>query len=317
MKVIAQVVAGLDVSKHGVDACVISGEVVSTMRHACMKELAHDLGRRGVDLAVLEPTGGYERPVIAALEEAGIAFALVNARFIRHFARAAGMLAKTDRLDARVLGEYARRMAPESRPQRDAMRQRLCALVRRRRQLVNMRKAELTRRQQADGQNIVDDVKLCIDFLGNRIKVIEANISALIESDPQLASAEELLRSMPGIGPVSAAALLAELPELGQLTRRKIAALVGLAPHARDSGAFKGRRTVWGGRADLRNTLHMGVIATLGGDNLFHETYRRLRGNGKPHKLATTAVLRKMIVQLNAMIRDQCPYKHTAIQHSC
>ena len=314
MKDIAQVVAGLDVSKHGVDACVISDGTVSTTGYSCMETLARDLARRGVDLAVLEPTGGYERPVIAALDEAGIAFAIVNARHIRHFARAAGMLAKTDRLDARVLGEYARRMAPESRPQRDAMRRRLCALVRRRRQLVDMRKAELCCRQQADGQNIVDDVELCIDFLTNRIEAVEDAIEALIESDPELASAEKLMRSMPGIGPVAAASLLAELPELGQLTRRKIAALVGLAPHARDSGAFGGRRTIWGGRADLRNTLHMGVIAAIRRDNPIQHVYRRLRGNGKPHKLATTAVLRKMIVQLNAMIRDQCPY---IPQHSC
>jgi transposase len=317
MKVITQTVAGLDVSRHGVDACVISGEIISTMKHDCMEELAHDLARRGVDMAVLEPTGGYERPVIAALEEAGIAFAIVNARHIRHFARAAGMLAKTDRLDARVLGEYARRMTPESRPRRDVVRRRLCALVRRRRQLVDMRKAELTRRQQADGEDIVEDIEICIAFFTNQIKTIEASIAALIEGDPTLARAEKLMRSMPGIGPVAAASLLAELPELGQLTRRKIAALVGLAPHARDSGAFRGRRTIWGGRADLRNTLHMGVIAAIRRDNPIQETYRRLRGNGKPHKLATTAVLRKMIVQLNAMIRDQCPYKHTTQQHSC
>lgn len=316
MKVITQTVAGLDVSKHGVDACVISGGIISTMKHGRMEDLARDLACRGVELAVLEPTGGYERPVIAALEEAGIAFALVNARHIRHFARAAGMLAKTDRLDARVLGEYARRMTPESRPQRGALRQRLCALVRRRRQLVDMRKAELTRRQQADGQDVVDGIEICIAFLSNQVKTIEANIATLIEGDPTLANAEKLLRSMPGISP-AAASLLAELPELGQFTRRKIAALVGLAPHARDSGAFRGRRTIWGGRADLRNTLHMGVIAAIRRDNPIQEVYRRLRGNGKPHKLATTAVLRKMIVQLNAMIRDQCPYRNKTAQHSC
>ena len=317
MKVITQVVAGLDVSKHGVDACVISGENISTMKHSCMEALARDLALRGVDLAVLEPTGGYERPVIAALEKAGLAFAVVNARHIRHFARAAGMLAKTDRLDARVLGEYAARMTPESRMRRDAGRQRLCALVRRRRQLVDMRKAELTRRQQADGQDIVDGIELCIAFLTNQIKTVEASIATLIEGDPALANAEKLVRSMPGIGPVAAASLLAELPELGQLTRRKIAALVGLAPQARDSGAFRGRRTIWGGRADLRNTLHMGAIAAIRRDNAIQQTYRRLRDNGKPHKLATTAVLRKMIVQLNAMIRDQCPYRNKTAQHSC
>ena len=317
MKMLARTVAGIDVSKHGVDACVISNETVSTMQHACMQALARDLARRGVDLAVLEPTGGYERPVAAALEAAGIAFAIVNARHIRHFARAAGMLAKTDRLDARMLAEYARRMTPVSRPRRDPQRRHLCALVRRRRQLVDMRKAELTRRQQADGQNIVEDVELCIAFLTKRIKTVEDAIAALIEGDARIANDEKLLRSMPGIGPVAASSLLAELPELGHLPRRKIAALVGLAPHARDSGAFRGRRTIWGGRAELRSTLHMGVIAAIRRDNPIQNAYRRLRNNGKPHKLATTAVLRKMIVQLNAMIRDQQPYFHTTTQHSC
>lgn len=311
MKGIAQTVAGLDVSKRGVDVCVITDGSIWTKEYVCMEALGRALGRHGVDLAVLEPTGGYERRVIAALEAAGIAFAIVNARHIRHFARAAGMLAKTDRLDARVLAEYARRMTPESRPQRNAERQRLCALVRRRRQLVDMRKAELTRRQQADGQDILADIERCIDFLNSRIKNAEAAIAALMKSVPELASAEQLLRSMPGIGPIAAAALLAELPELGRLTRRKIAAIVGLAPHARDSGAFKGRRTIWGGRAELRSTLHMGVIAAIRRENPLQTTYRKLRNNGKPHKLATTAVLRKMIVQLNAMIRDHAPYKTT------
>ena len=315
MKSIAQIVAGLDVSKQGVDACVLSDTDVSIMKHACPKTLARDLGHLGVELAVLEPTGGYERPVIAALEEAGIATATVNARHIRHFARAAGMLAKTDRLDAQVIAEYARRMTPEVRPRRSACRQHLCALVRRRRQQVDTRKAELTRRQQADAQDVLDDIELSIAFLTKRIETLDAAIATLIKDNSELAYANKLLRSMPGIGPVAAASLLAELPELGNLTRRKIAALVGLAPHARDSGAFKGRRTIWGGRADLRNTLYMGVIAAIRRDNPIHDAYHRLRNNGKPHKLATTAVLRKMIVQLNAMIRDQSPY--TTQQHSC
>jgi transposase len=310
MNIIAHVVAGLDVSKHGVDACVIAEGRTSTQYHDDMTELARDLAGRGVGLAVMEPTGGYERPVAAALEDAGIAVAIVNARHIRHFARAAGVLAKTDRLDARVLAEYARRMTPEPRPRRGAARQSLCDLVRRRRQLVDMRKAERTRRCQAADQDLAADIAACIAFLTRRIKAVEARIAALIEADPDLAAAEALMRSMPGIGPVAAASLLAELPELGRITRRKIAALVGLAPHARDSGAFRGRRTIWGGRADLRNTLHMGVVAAIRRDNPLGDAYRRLRENGKAHKTATTAVLRKMIVQLNAMIREQKPYAH-------
>ncbi len=317
MKRLARTVAGIDVSKHGADACVIAKGAASTMRYSCMEALARDLARRGVELAVLEPTGGYERPVMAALEAASIAYAVVNARHIRHFARAAGMLAKTDRLDARMLAEYARRMTPECRTGRNARRQHLCALVRRRRQLVDIRKAELTRRQQAAFEDVVEDIEACIAFHNQRIKAVEAAIAKLVEGDPQLAGDEKLLRSMPGIGPVSAAALLAELPELGQLTRRKIAALVGLAPYACDSGAFRGRRAISGGRAELRNTLHMGVIAAIRRNNPIRNAYRRLRDNGKPHKLATTAVLRKMIVQLNAMLRDQKPYTFSVQQHSC
>lgn len=311
MKTIAQSVAGLDVSKHSVDICIIADGLASAISGADMTALALDLRRRGVELAVLEPTGGYERPVIAALEDAGVPVAVVNARHIRHFARAAGMLAKTDRLDARALAEYALRMTPEVRPRRTAIRRRLCALVRRRRQLVAMRKAELTRRKQADDPNLLADIEDCIGFLRGRIKDAEARIAALVKGDTELADAENLMRSMTGIGPTAAASLLAELPELGQLNRRKIAALVGLAPHARDSGAFKGRRTIWGGRAELRNTLHMGVIAAIRHDGPFRDAYQRLRDKGKPHKLATTAILRKMIVQLNAMLRDHSTYNPT------
>lgn len=311
MKTIAQTVAGLDISKHGVDICIIADGFASTISGADMAALALDLRRRGVELAVLEPTGGYERPVIAALEDAGIPVAVVNARHIRYFARAAGILAKTDRLDARVLAQYALRMTPEVRPRRTAIRQRLCALVRRRRQLVDMRKAELTRRRQAYEADVLADIEDCIGFLGGRIKTIETRIAALVKSDQELAEGESMTRSMTGIGPVAAASLLAELPELGQSTRRKIAALVGLAPHARDSGAFKGRRTIWGGRADLRKTLHMCVIAAIRHDGPFRDAYQRLRDRGKPHKLATTAILRKMIVQLNAMLRDHSTYNPT------
>ncbi|MEQ8193354.1 MAG: IS110 family transposase [Rhodospirillales bacterium] len=310
MNSIAHVVAGLDVSKHGVDACVIAGGRTSTQYHDDRTELARYLAGRGVGLAVMEPTGGYERPVAAALEDAGIAVAIVNARHIRHFARAAGVLAKTDRLDARLIAEYARRMTPEPRPRRTPAGERLCALVRRRRQLVDMRKAELTRRRQAWTEDLRRDIERTVAFLTGEIRSLEKRIAALIEADPDLAAAETLMRSMPGIGPVAAASLLAELPELGRITRRKIAALVGLAPHARDSGAFRGRRTIWGGRAELRNTLHMGVVAAIRRDNPLADVYRRLRENGKAHKTATTAVLRKMIVQLNAMIRERKPYAH-------
>lgn len=308
---ISQRIAGLDVSKDRTEVCLLGeeGETRDSFEDASL--LANRLAREQVDLAVLEPTGGYERALVSALHQAGVPCAVVNARHVRHFARASGVLAKTDRLDARVLAEYGQRMRPEPTPPRPAIRQRLCDLVRRRRQLVDMRKAEQTRYRQAVEPDILEDIETAIGFLTQRIKAVEKRIHDLIVSDPDLQQPDRILRSMPGIGSVLAATLLAELPELGTISRRKIVALAGLAPLARDSGNFRGTRAIWGGRADLRSALHMGVIAAIRTSNPLREAYMKLRDRGKPHKVATTAVLRKMIVQLNAMIRDSGAYQHS------
>lgn len=309
MRSVSPTVAGIDISKASVDVCVLSASGQPWSRHETdLDALCSALRKRGVRLTVVEPTGGYERRVVAALEAAGLAVAMVNARQIREFARAAGLLAKTDRIDARVLAEYARRMEPAVRERRSASRERLSALVRRRRQLVEMRKVELIRKYQAGHDELLQAIEAHIGFLTQQVRSLEARIAEHIAVDRELAAADALLRSMPGIGPVAAASLLADLPELGRIDRRKIAALLGLAPFNRDSGSLRGRRKIWGGRADLRQSLHMGVIAAIRRDNAFRTTYRRLRDRGKPHKVATTAVLRKMIVQLNAIIRDRKPY---------
>ena len=302
-------VAGIDVSKVSVDVCVVADGRRWTAATADVVWLARELQQRRVRLAVVEPTGGYERRVVEALRAAGILVAVVNARQVRAFARAGGRLAKTDRLDARVLADYALRMSPEPTPAKSEACNRLCALVRRRRQLVDMRKAELTRRKQTEQADLGQDIDRLIAFMSAEIRDLEKRIAQQIQADHALARRADLLRSMPGIGPIAAASLLAELPELGQLPRRKIAALVGLAPFNRDSGACRGRRTIWGGRAELRHTLHMGVIAAIRSDNPIAAAYRRLRDNGKPHKVATVATLRKMIVQLNAIVRDKKPYQ--------
>ena len=311
MKRLPRSVAGIDVAKSRFDVCVLEQGASWSASSADPVWLADDLRQRGVELAVIEPTGGYERPLVEALQKAGVPFAIVNARLIREFARACGLLAKTDRLDARVLADYAARMTPTPRPRKSAARDRLCALVRRRRQLVEMRKAEMTRRKQTRQGDLAQDIERVIAFMTAEINRLERRIAQLIDQDRELARSAKLLRSMPGIGPIATASLLAELPELGQLSRRKIAALVGLAPFSRDSGAWRGRRRVWGGRADLRQALHMGVIAAIRRDNPIATAYRRLRDKGKPHKVASTAVLRKMIVQLNAILRTQKPYQTT------
>lgn len=306
---LAQAVAGIDVSKTSLDVCIVDGNTQWTKTTTDLAWLRRALQDRSVRLAVVEPTGGYERRVVDALQAAGIPVALVNPRRIREFARASGRLAKTDRVDACVLADYAARMAPVPRPPKPEAARRLCALVRRRRQVVEMRKAERTRRQQTPESDLAQDIDRAIAFMTGQIQSLEKRIADYIAANRELARNDALLRSMPGIGPVAAASLLAELPELGHLSRRKIAALVGLAPFSRDSGNFRGRRAIWGGRADLRQALHMGVIAAIRRDNPIANAYRTLRDNGKPHKVATVAILRKMIVQLNAIIRDQQPYK--------
>ena len=309
--------AGIDVSKRSLDVCVLSPEGHRSSTTADPAALARTLRRRQVALAVVEPSGSYERPVVAALHAAGVPVALVNARQIREFARASGQCAKTDRIDARLLAEYGARMTPRPTPPKTETRDRLCALARRRRQLVEMRKAERTRRHQAHQADLAQDIERSIAVLTTEIRSLERRIARHIAEDPELAHSAALLQSMPGIGLVATASLLAELPELGQLPRRKIAALVGLAPFSRDSGAMRGRRSIWGGRAELRHTLHMGVIAAIRHDNPIASAYRALRDKGKPHKVATIATLRRMMVQLNAIIRDQTPYSTTVHQHSC
>lgn len=317
MKSVAKNVAGIDVSRDRLDVCVLpagTGFPVATGKPAALVER---LRRAAVDLVVVEPTGGYERAVVRALDAAGIAVAVVNARQIRDFARASGMLAKTDRLDARILAEYGLRMAPEPRPRRAEAVQHLCDLVRRRRQLVEMRKGELTRRRQVETAVLADSLDRLIHTLNAEIKAVETLMREALQADPDLAAQVACLCSMPGIGLVSAATLIAEMPELGTLTRRQAAALAGLAPLNRDSGLWRGRRSIWGGRAALRSSLYMAALSASRATGPLQDFYRRLRDAGKPHKVAMTALLRKMIVQLNAMLRDQTMFIANSEKHSC
>lgn len=318
MMTIAPPVAGIDISKDTLDIFVTTtpARAWSVARiHA--GGLARELRDAGVALVVVEPTGGYERAVVGALRAQQLDVAVVNARQIREFARASGRLAKTDRIDAQVLADYARRMQPPVRTSKSEDREQLTAMVRRRRQLVAMRTAELTRAKQIEtahstSGDLAGDLADHIAYLSNRIKTIDTQIARHIANHDTLAQTNRLLRSMPGIGPVAAACLIAELPELGRVNRRAIAALVGLAPFNRDSATLRGKRSIWGGRADLRQTLYMGLIAITRGNTPLARAYRALRDSGKPHKLAATAVLRKMIVQLNAILREQKPYQHAS-----
>ena len=260
-------------------------------------------------LIVLEATGGLEVRLAAALAAAGLPVAVVNPRQVRSFARAMGRLAKTDRLDAKVIARFAEAVRPPVRPLPDETTRHLGALVARRRQLLEMLVAERNRRQAAD-RALHERIDAHLRWLEEALAEIEGDLDGAVRDSPVWRAKEELLRSVPGVGPVSARTLLAQLPELGSLTRRQVAALVGVAPFNRDSGKMRGRRTIWAGRAALRACLYMAAVAAARGSNpVIASFYRRLRLAGKPAKLALTACMRKLVVTLNAMLRTNTAWK--------
>lgn len=264
-------------------------------------------------LVALEATGGMEVRLAAALAAAGLPVAVVDPRRVRAFARATGRLAKTDRLDAAVIARFAEAVRPPVRPLPDEATRRLGALVARRRQPLEMPVAERDRRHAAEPlMHERIDAHLCWlgEALGEALAEIERDLDEAVREGSVWRAKEEPLRSVPGVGPVSARTLLAELPELGSLTRRQAAALVGVAPSGRDSGGTRGRRAVWGGRAALRACLYTAAVAAARGSNPaiagFHE---RLRLAGKPAKLALTACMRKLVVTLDAMLRTDTAWQ--------
>jgi transposase len=260
-------------------------------------------------LIVLEATGGMEVRLAAALAAAGLPVAVVNPRQVRAFARATGRLAKTDRLDAEAIARFAEAVRPPVRPLPDEATRRLGALVARRRQLLEMLVAERNRRHAADAL-MHERIDAHLRWLEEALAEIERELDGAVRGSAAWRAKEDLLRSVPGVGPVSARTLLAELPELGSLTRRQAAALVGVAPFSRDSGRMRGKRAIWGGRARLRACLYMAAVAAARGSNpAIAGFYRRLRLAGKPAKLALTACMRKLVVTLNAMLRANTAWK--------
>jgi transposase len=256
---------------------------------------------------VLEATGGYEAPVVAALTVARLPVVVINPRQARRFAESTGRLAKTDRLDAAVLAHFADAIRPEVRPLPDAQTQALAALVDRRRQLIAMRTAEQNRLELA-GPAVARDIRQHIVWLDRRIDRSEQELAAAIAASPVWQAKDDLLRSAPGIGPAVSRTLLGELPELGALPGRRIAALVGVAPVARDSGRRTGERAIAGGRAGVRAALYMAILSAVRYNPLVRAFYARLRAAGKAIKVAQVAAMRKLLVILNAMVRDNKPW---------
>lgn len=301
---------GIDVSKAQLDLAIRPSDETAALSNdlAGIEEVVTRLRHLQPAVVVLEATGGLERAVVRALVAAALPVIVVNPRHVRDFARATGQLAKTDQLDARVLARFAEVVRPALRVPPDPQTEALSALLARRRQLLEMLTAEKNRHHTAP-KPVQKRITAHITWLATELERVDSDLDAAIQQRPVWRAQEDLLRSVPGIGPVLSRTLLAELPELGRLNRKPIAALVGVAPLNRDSGAFRGRRSIWGGRAAVRAARYMATLAATKWNPVIHAAYRRFRGAGKAPKVALVACMRKLLTILNAMMKQQCPWR--------
>lgn len=300
---------GIDVSKATLEVGVLPQETFwsSPNNEAGREELVTRLCAMAPTLIVLEATGGYEAVIAAQLAAAGLPVVVMNPRQVRDFAKACGKLAKTDRIDARLLALYAKTMRPDVRPLKDEHSRELDALFIRRRQIVEMLTMEKNRLGTAAAR-VRKGLKAHIVWLEKRLEEVDGELQALIEESPVWRAKDEILQSAKGIGPVASVALLSQLPELGQLDRKKISALAGIAPLNNDSGTFKGRRSVWGGRSAVRPPLYMATLAAIRCNPVIKAFHARLKAAGKKPKVAIVACMRKLLTILNAMIKSMTPW---------
>lgn len=299
-----RIVVGIDVSKAMLDCAVVPSRMHFQVTNDVdgIAQLVERLHELKPELVVLEASGGYETAPAAALAGALFRVAVVNPRQVRDFAKATGRLAKTDRIDAQVLADFGVAINPQVTRLADPDTQALQGLLARRSQLVAMRTQELNRLAQA-ATPVRPQIKDHITWLNEAIGKCDIDLTAKLRSSPVWKAKENLFRSMPGIGAINSRMLMAGLPELGQLNRQKIAALVGLAPFNRDSGKFKGQRRIWGGRAHIREALYMAALTAKRCNPVVRTLYERLTARGKPHKLAMVACMRKMLTILNTMAK--------------
>lgn len=301
--------AGIDVAKNHLDLAVRSGGHVQATRFehtsAGIDRLTERLLKVAPERVVLEATGGYERELVAALAAAGLPVAVVNPRQSRDFAKATGRLAKTDDIDACLLALFAERIRPDLRALPSQDQQAFSALVTRRRQLLAMQTAEENRLETAPSEAVRADIKTHLRFLAERLEETEHQLQKTVEESPIWRENEQLLCSVPGVGPNTARTLLAELPELGQANRQEIAKLVGVAPLNCDSGTHRGERRTWGGRASVRSALYMAALTATQHNRRLRTFYHRLLDRGKAKKVALVAVMRKLLIILNTMVKNQ------------
>jgi transposase len=305
---------GIDVSKDWIDVAVLENERVAKQFRCDRSEeklaaLAQQLVLHAPDGVVLEATGGLEAVVITVLAAAGLPVVRMNPKRVRDFARAHGLLAKTDALDAYALAIFGARMQPAVRPWPEPERQELAAWVVRQQQLTLERATERTRLQQAASAGLRKSIQRVIDFLGKEIARLETQLTSWVQNSEMWKEQEALLRTAPGVGPKTARILMAQLPELGRINRREIASLVGLAPVACDSGQWRGKRRIQGGRGSVRAALYVASWSSVRVKGFLADFYQRLVAAGKPKQLAMIAVARKLLVTLNQMMRLSEPWR--------
>jgi transposase len=307
-----QITVGIDVSKDRLDVHVrpTSEAFVVPRDGIGLATLCDRLKARSPALVALEATGGYETVVAAALAGAGLPVVVVNPAQVRSFARALGKRAKTDPIDAAVIAHFAEATAPEVRPLADEATQMLADLVARRRQIVEMMGSERQRLRRMTLPRVRRSIERLIRALEKELADLDRDIDDAVRGSPAWREAEDLLSSVPGVGPIVSRSLLAELPELGLLDRKKIAALAGLAPFTRQSGTWKGRSFIGGGRTTVRTVLFMAALVATRHNPVLKAFYQRLLQAGKPKMLALLAVARRLLVILNAIMRDRCPWQN-------
>ncbi len=300
-----QVYVGIDVSKSHLDVAVLPTKEAWRVKNdeVDIEQLTVRLGELEPELVVMEATGNYEIPLAAALQVAGLPVRVVNPRQARDFAKATGKLAKTDSIDAAVLAHFAEGIKPEPRALRDEEAQGLMAILARRSQLIGMLTAERNRLGRAP-RPLRRRLLAHIKWLDKELSHTDDDLRTAVKASPMWAAKDQILTSTPGVGPIVSITLLAELPELGSLNRKEIATLVGVAPLNRDSGAFRGKRIVWGGRARVRHVLYMGALVATRHNPIIRDFYHKLCAAGKPKKLALVACMRRLLLILNCMVRD-------------
>ena len=313
MTITSQIYVGIDVSKDKLDVAVLGKKAIEQFANTKkgIAKLVQYSRQLEPNLIVVEATGGYEEALVLALFEAGLPVALVSPQRVRQYARAKGLLAKTDQIDAQLLADFGKKLQPRLFVGKSEERRRLSALVGRRKQLNDMLQAEKNRLRTTAGE-VKHSLQRSIAFLKAELKELEAQIHEFMKEHEEFSEQEKLLRTAKSVGPVTAATLLADLPELGQLDRKQIAALVGVAPMNRDSGRKRGYRKTKGGRPEVRNVLYMSTLNGIQHNPVIQAQYEQLVKRGKEKKVAITACMRKMLVILNAMMRDQQPFHYLA-----